>query len=312
MTDASIMPPPPKMSDLLDPARTPDRSAEFDALSKQTSRDPAAEREFIANRLQLMKTHPSLDQAGREAAVADFARRVGPAADFKLTSRGSVGFGMWFNNYPWQIGWTNGTAIRHAYICPTLPGSNITTLYLTACNRAGKCVEALVSYRGQQAKFEVFDWARPENSHWQTSLRFDQLSDFLFQTVQHGQSYQCLSLLNMTSRVMGLMWRNSVLLFNFKRSVYEKIYTYEYTATDNEQKNSSLSWGPIIETFQPSYRNMQAMGAVDTQLNGADKDNNWTAWKNLTPDESYLQDSQVGFRKVFLDPNYSWAADAPA
>jgi hypothetical protein len=312
MATDSILPPVSSIEDLLKNAA--DRTAEFEAISRQQpARSPAEDREFVANRLRLMRGHPSLDKDNRKADVDAFERALGAAAGTELKAKGDAGMGVYFNDYQWQIGWANGTAARFAYICPTRPGPDIKTIYLTSCNRAGKCVEALVSYRGsEEGHFEVYDWARPDTARWQTNLPFSKLGDYLFPSTRHGRSFQCLSLMNFTARVQGMIWRNDIFLFSFRRAVYEKIYTYTYSATDSDQKSTALHWGPMIEIFQPSLRNLQPMGVLDTEFTRQNADNSWDSYQPLNAKQSYLTSPTAGLRSLFVDPNFSWAADAPA
>lgn len=169
---ASIELPVPAPAARVSPAVLPsensgDARALFADITKKTPRDVEAERAFLASKLHIAQTHPTMDFTGRAAAAADIVAALKVAKGKKPTGPvpGGVGYGMFYTD-PFKKNWATGTAIYWEIICPTPPGGNVNNfLYLTATNRAGKGVEAFISYNGQsQTFFKVFDWARSPSS----------------------------------------------------------------------------------------------------------------------------------------------------
>lgn len=164
---------------------------------------------------------------------------------------GGVGYGVFYNsNY--QSNFTTGTTIAHDIVCPTTPGGDVNTwLYLTSTNRAAKGVEALIRYYGQEdIRFRVYDWARPEEDRWQVTMMYSQLVPYLTKKTINGVSRQCVTVQNVTVQVSATQWKNVVYLMNYSTGNYDSIYSYVYTATLVDQRDSHYgSWGPIVETL---------------------------------------------------------------
>ena len=54
-----------------EPAAVADLRAEFERLSRQTPRDPEAERAFIESKLEMIRNDPTLSQAEKERAAEE-------------------------------------------------------------------------------------------------------------------------------------------------------------------------------------------------------------------------------------------------
>jgi len=291
---------------------TEDRQEEFLALTAKTPVDREFRAAFLNHKLLIAYTHPHLDIAGRDRAVAQLAAGLGTDVLKFLTQPvpGGVGYGIFYNS-PFKMGWGHGTSFSYDIVCPTVPGGNVNTwLYLTATNRSGKGVEAFVAYNGQGTPhFRVFDWAR--NDHWQTDCAFTVLGNYLTAMSAHGHPYQVLPVWNSTWLLSGSTYRNQVLLYNHARGGWDLIYQYDYTATDAQQKNDWVgSWGPIVETFQSAYNNTNQMGALGTMLISADNSGHWGGWALLSASDSYVRTDNVGFHLVFLDANNAFTVNS--
>ena len=291
---------------------TKDMQVKFEALTKKTETDPEFRAAFMHHKLLIAHTHPDFEIAARDQVVAQLAEVLGVDAQKFLTQPvpGGVGYGM-FYTAGFKTGWGHGTSFTYDIVCPTIPGGNVNTfLYLTATNRSGKGVEAFVSYNGQGTPhFRVFDWARTD--HWQTDIAFTALGNYLTTMSAHGHPYQVLPVWNSTWLLRGSTYRNQVLLYNHVRSGWDLIYQYDYTATDAQQKNDWVgSWGPIVETFQSAYNHTNQMGTLGTMLISADNSGHWGSWALLSASNSTVRVDNVGFRLVFLDPNYAFTVNS--
>ena len=124
---------------------TEDMQSLFADITKMTPRDEPAEKAFLASKLQMVRTHPTLDLATRQTMAAHFAGGLAPQAVGQPTGPvpGGVGYGMFYNG-AFKTNWSTGTAIYWEIVCPTPPGGNVNNfLYLTATNRSGKGVRGL-------------------------------------------------------------------------------------------------------------------------------------------------------------------------
>jgi hypothetical protein len=291
---------------------TKDLRTKFAALTAKTPIDPRFRDAFLQNKLLVAHTHPHLDIAARDRIVGHLSALLGttPQAFLNQPTPGGVGYGFFYNP-AFKTAWGRGTSFFYDIVCPSVPGGNVNTwLYLTATNRSGKGVEAFVAYNGQGTPhFRVFDWARSDN--WQTDCPFTALGNYLMAASAHGHPYQVLPVWNSTWLLSGSTYRNQVLLYNHVRRGWDLIYQYDYTATDAEQKNDWVgSWGPIVETFQPTYSQTNQLGALSTMLIAADATGHWGSWALLSSSNSYLRTDNVGFHQVFLDPNYAFTVNS--
>ena len=287
-----------------------DRQAAFAAAG--TPMDPGFRAAFMRSKLRIARTHTRLDLAARDRAVRSVVERLGPASAevHDQPTPGGVGYGFFYAD-AFKSGWGHGTSFSCDFACPTPPGGNVNTwLYLTATNRSGLGVEALVAYNGQGTPhFMVFDWARSD--HWQTDMSFASLGDYLTTMSAHGQSYQVLPVSNSTWLLSGSTYRNQVLLYNHTRGGWDLVYQYDYSATDAQQKTGWVgSWAPIVETFQPLYSGTSPMGALAAQLTSADNSGAWGSWALLGPSDANVRTDNVGFHLVFLDPNYAFVVNS--
>ena len=290
-----------------------DAQALFADLTKKTPRNEEAEKAFLASKLHMARTQPTLSLAAREAVVANLTRGLKDGAAAKLTEPipGGVGYGMFYNG-AFKANWATGTAIYWEIICPTPPGGNVNTfLYLTATNRSGKGVEAFISYNGQnEVFFKVFDWARNPAAPWQTNVPFTSLANYARTESTHGQPFQVLPLLNLTYQSAANHWYNQVWLWNHTVNRWDLIYQFDYAATLAEQQGVWVgSWGPIVETFQNPYHGTNPMGAINTQLISRTGEN-WGGWRLLEPTDSYVRTDNTGFHLLFNDANYTWAVNS--
>jgi hypothetical protein len=286
-----------------------DRRKEFAALSTAPRPDAEAERAFVGSKLKLLRTHPSLHPADREAAVGKFRAVYSAAADDIGPVPGGVGYGMFYNS-AFKVSFATGTAISWEIICPVLPGGNVNTwLYLTATNRSSKGVEAFVAYQGQNAfTFNIFDWAKPEANRWQPPTPFANLGDYLGTEVVHGNQCQVIAVMNTTYQQSPGTWANEVRLLNVNANQWNLVYQYIYQASLQDQIGDFVGgWGPIVETFQDAYSSTNMMGSLKAQILTRDAAGNWSQWNQLSPTQSELRADNKGFVKTFLDPNYSWA-----
>jgi hypothetical protein len=301
-----VQPLPPLRSD----AAMVDRVAEFAELSTVPPPPEQVQRSFMAGKLKLLRTHPSLHPSNRTAIAGRFITNAPTmlAAEEPGPVPGGVGYGMFFNS-AFKAGFATGTAISWEIICPTTPGGNVNDwLYITATNRSGKGVEAFVAYHGQGAfTFNIFDWARPESERWQPARPFDSLGNYIGTETVQGASCQVMALINTTYEQSPGQWVNEVRLLDVSANEWHLVYQFQYQATLQEQTGDWVgSWGPIVETFQDVYSGTSLMGALKTQILSRDSNGNWGQWGQLTAPQSDLRVDNKGFVKKFLEENYSW------
>jgi len=291
-----------------------DRQKAFAEITAKTPVNEAVRSAFLLSKIKIASTHPNLDLAARDYAVKSLSEHLGIEAEAMAMATqpvpGGVGYGFFYTS-AFKTLWGHGTSFSCDFVCPVPPGGNVNTwLYLTATNRSGLGVEAFVSYNGQGTPhFMVFDWARSD--HWQTDIPFTSLGNYLMTATAHGHPYQVLPVWNSTWLIGTNRYRNQALLYNHVRGGWDLMYQYDYTATDAQQKTGWIgSWGPIVETFQSPYINTNPMGALVTQLISADNSGNWGSWALLSASNSTVRTDNVGFRLVFLDPNYAFVVNS--
>ena len=294
------------------PQAIEDHQAAFAETTAGTPVNEAFRSAFLYSKLRIAHTHPALDIAARDVAVQDLRRRLGRPAREMLARPipGGIGYGL-FYNAAFKTAWGDGTAVICNFVCPTPPGGNVNTfLYLTATNRSGLGVEALVVYDGQGTPhFAVFDWARAD--HWQTDVPFTSLGNYVGAMSAHGHPHQVLPVWNSTSLIDPGKYRNQVFLYNHLRGGWDLIYQYDYAATDAQQKTGWVgSWGPLVETFQPLYMRTNQMGVLGVQLVSANSTGQWGSWALLAFPNSYVRVDNVGFHLIFLDPNYAFTVNS--
>jgi hypothetical protein len=296
---------------------TEDHQAEFAEITSKTPVDEAFRSAFRRSKLRMAHTHPGVGIEARDLAVRQLVERLGVEArevEQMLTepTPGGVGYGVFYTT-AYKTGWGHGTSFSCDFVCPAPPGGNVNTwLYLTATNRSGLGVEALVAYNGQGTPhFKVFDWARASPNQWQTDIPFTSLGNYLTTSSAHGHPYPVLPVWNSTWLIGANTYRNQALLYNHVRGGWDLIYQYDYTATDTQQKTGWVgSWSPIVETFQAAYLHTNQMGALGTQLISADNAGHWGSWALLAASNSYVRTDNVGFNLVFLDPNYAFTVNS--
>jgi hypothetical protein len=293
------------------PADTADERETFTRRSQEAAADDAAERAFLVSKAHLIRTHPTLHVADRPVVLAELENALGYALPEASDSEsvpvpGGVGYGAFYET-AFKGGFAQGTSLFFDIVCPTQPGGNVDTwLYLTAMNRAGRGIEAFVSYFAQnEPRFKVFDWARTD--HWQIDLAWSSLGGYLGNTSVHGQTFQTIGVWNSTYQIADGRWRNEALLRNRSANRWDLIYRYDYSGTPAEQTGGFAgSWGPIVETFQDAYDRTNAMGALNTMLISRDSAGAWGSWALLGPAQSYIRVDNKGFDLSFRDPNYAF------
>jgi hypothetical protein len=289
----------------------------FAKITSETPREKDAEQAFLASKLHLVRTDPTLRKAEREPILGQLTERLGKTSLDVLARKtgpvpGGVGYGVFYDS-AFKSAFAQGTSLYFEIVCPTSPGGNVNTwLYLTGMNRAGRGIEAFVSYYGQTAPhFKVFDWARPEAEHWQVDCPWSSLGSYLGTTSAHGNSYQTLGVWNSTFQIAPNQWRNEAWLWNRAASRWDLIYRYDYAGTQAEQTGGYIgSWAPIVETFQDSYQNTNAFGALNTMLISRNSSGAWGSWQLLSSANSYIRTDNKGFDRTFLDPNYAFVVDS--
>jgi hypothetical protein len=299
------------------PTEVADEREHMEKLTKETPRDPRAEEAFIVSKAKQLRTHPRLDRAQRELAFEELSERIGKARLEDALAKekdqpvpGGVGYGPFYTS-AFKSGFAQGTSLYFEIVCPTSPGGNVNTwFYLTGMNRAGRGIEAFVSYNAQTTpRFKVFDWARTDQ--WQTDIPFGSLGSYLGTTSAHGTSYQTLGVWNSTYQISSTQWRNEALLWNRAAGRWDLFYRYDYAGTLAQQTGGwTGSWGPIVETFQSSYLNTNRFGALNTMLISRNSSGAWGSWQFLSGANSYIRTDNVGFFVVFLDANYAFVVDS--
>jgi hypothetical protein len=232
------------------PTEVADEREYIERITRETPRDTRGEEAFIASKVNLAQTHPRLDRAERELARTELTERIGRsrledalAKEKDQPVPGGVGYGPFYNS-AFKSGFAQGTSIYFEIVCPTSPGGNVNTwLYLTGMNRAGRGIEAFVSYYAQtQPHFKVFDWARTDQ--WQTDIPFGSLGSYLISTTSaHGSSYQILGVWNTTTQISSGQWRNDALLYNRTAGRWDLFYRYDYAGTLAQQTGGGSAPG---------------------------------------------------------------------
>ncbi|WP_300164041.1 hypothetical protein [Solidesulfovibrio sp.] len=288
-----------------------DCTGHFQEITRENPVPEDAKQAFIANRFQMMASHPALSAEEKQSAHDLLAVRPGGPAAATRPVPGGVGYGMFYTD-AFRNAFDLGTKLQFLYLCPPKPGGNVTTwLYLTATNRASHGVEALVCYNGQQAmSFLVYDWAQPVEP-WQVSIPYGNLLEYFATIGIRGQTYPGLALENATFQVQPGTWRNTVSLYNTVRGGYDLVYSFDYAATEAAQKAGWVgSWGPIVETFQDSYAHTEPMGAFLTNLLSQGPSGTWGSPHLLSANDATARDDGKGFKRIFDDPHFSWAVDS--
>lgn len=244
-----------------------------------------------------------------------------PPDDPPAPPPGGIGFGiLYYDSY--RTAYTGGTVVAYNVVAPlTAGGNNSTWLYLTSTNRAGEGVEAFPLYFGQSAvEFKVFDWAiaHRNGQPWVISLPYSAITHNYYSVPICDapnppcggsvpfHNYQALALWNATyqKQVGSDTWTNEVYLLNPAFNSWDFIWSYDYQSTLAQQQCSGCAWwGPIVETFQSSYSNMNVMGYAN-------------AWAGaLAPggnqDPNYGLSYFDGINTLETGPNNGWQLLSP-
>jgi hypothetical protein len=73
--------PSPESGEPIDPRTgkrvpTQDMREEFARISARSGRDPEAERAFVENKIEMIRTHPTLSEAEKTSAIAELEERL--------------------------------------------------------------------------------------------------------------------------------------------------------------------------------------------------------------------------------------------
>lgn len=210
---------------------------------------------------------------------------------------GGVGYG--YDYYNTAMIWTNSTIADYYVVAPNYLIGYVSYLYLTSTCRAQLGTESLVEYdHNNEAQFWIYDWAQSGN-RWVVMIDLPTANPKYLTTrpdefaiprqmihVRNGTYY-------LGYAAGQYQWQNNVMLFNFTRSDWDVVYTYNYgtaSLTNNlyASGTSSIgSWGPIVETFDVSYTTVNTVGFDLIRLF---QDNNPTPlW--FTPANTYVRKS---------------------
>jgi hypothetical protein len=119
------------------PAEVSDEREYSANITEETPRDMRAEEAFIASKQHLAMTHPILDFAEREEALAELTERIerarldAMAKEGPPPSPGGTGYGVYYN-VSFKMAFATGTTLYWKILCPTSPGGNVEDcLYLS-------------------------------------------------------------------------------------------------------------------------------------------------------------------------------------
>jgi len=121
------------------PVESTDERETFARIKKEAQPDEAAEQAFMASKVHLAITHPTLHVPEREVVLAELTERLEQASYEVLEKQtapvpGGVGYGVFYNG-SFKSAFALGTSLYFEIVCPTSPGGNVNTwLYLTAMN----------------------------------------------------------------------------------------------------------------------------------------------------------------------------------
>lgn len=215
---------------------------------------------------------------------------------------GGVGYGIYYKK-PSQWAFTDFSCLDFGIFTPSSVGGNSSShIYLTATNGTAKGVEALISYYQQEGpELKIFDWAKPQNQRWSLSVPCSQIPENFSTTQVNGVSHIFCRILNKTEKVAHNIWENKVCLFNFAGTNWDLIYSYQYESSLAEQKNSEVgSWGPIVETFQEQFTDLNPIGFFRCQLY------NDKSKELLKPSNSTIRDDADGIDVAFREGNHTF------
>lgn len=215
---------------------------------------------------------------------------------------GGVGYGIYYRqNYQWAF--SNFACLDFGILVPSrVGGGSSGFLYLTATNGTAKGVEALISYKGQETPiFMVFDWAKAKGNQWGLNIPVSSMKANFSKITVNGIQHNYCRVLNRTERIGTDIWENKVCLFNFPNNNWDLVYNFQYHATLESQRHAHYgSWGPIVETFQKQYTNLNLMGFCNVMLY------NDSNSPKVTPQNSTIRDDNDGIDVAFINPNWTF------
>jgi len=215
---------------------------------------------------------------------------------------GGVGYGVYYKqSFQWSF--TNFSCLDFCILTPaSVGGDSGNFLYLTATNGTAKGVEALISYFAQDAPvFKIFDWALPDSDRWVRSVNCTDIPEN-FSTINiNGIEHSFCRVLNKTEMIASGIWENKVYLFNFTGNNWDQVYSFQYESSLKEQKQvHNGSWGPIVETFQEVFTDLNPVGFYNSLLY------NDKVSSQLTPTNSFIRDDDDGIDIAFKKSNHTF------
>jgi hypothetical protein len=292
----------------------PAPTAELERTMLRRDFDPELSRTFLRNKRKVAATHLFPAPGERTRAFLELDRATPPKAGFDMPAPGGVGYGVFYRP-DFKEDFLQGTALYWEIVFPAAAGGNVSGyLYLTACNRAARGVEALIAYKGQSGPaFYVYDWARPaqpEEIRWFGPLPPEQLAEYVHESTANGHPCATLPMTNMTYEAAPDQWVNQVWLLRQSTNSWESVYQFTYAAAREHQHHAwPGSWGPIVEGFQPRYEGTAVMGSLNALVRKGE-DLAWGPWVPISPDLSDIREDSLGFTNMMLDANSSWIVNS--
>jgi len=181
---------------------------------------------------------------------------------------GGVGFGTFYKNSA-HVAFSDYSSLDFGILTPPFVGGNSEKdLYLTATNGTAKGVEALVHYKGQnEPVFRIYDWAKPDVERWSMEIPCRSIPENFMILPLNNFNHSFCRVNNETRMVSPGVWENKVYLLNFQGNNWDLIYVYQYLSTLEDQRDDFYgSWGPIIETFQETFTEVNPLGFYNARL----------------------------------------------
>jgi hypothetical protein len=182
---------------------------------------------------------------------------------------GGWGNGVFFKET--ELLFSQSSANYNYIIAPaTLGGITANYFYLTATNRAGRGCEAFVSYHRQDKPlFRVFEWAKYRTGQypWVVSIPYDDWAGYKLPYNLNGEEHYALYIINATYQLGDDNWRNEVYLHNGATNTKDRVWSYDFHWTpQNDNERNSHWWGPILETFASDYGQTNTVGFAEALL----------------------------------------------
>jgi hypothetical protein len=284
-----------------------------DAFSAQTAATPlpeGTENAFLANKLQILRTHPMAPPERRRLVqkFLDSLHLETPLTE-SMPAGGGVGYGMFYDP-AFKTAFRTGTGLAWGIVFSDPPGGNVSDwLYLTGMNRASMGAEAFIAYNGQNdITFNVLDWAVRQ---WKIHRPLSTMAQYIGSVSANGTQFPVIQLANLTYQNGPDSWVNEVRVLNQSARTLDVAYQNQYPATLAQQTDSYIgSWAATVETFQVLYQGTNPMGCSNAKFALTGPDGAWSPWTLLSPANASPREDNKGFRTLFVDPAYSWAVDS--